>query len=448
MKEGTSSVQPKPTKKQSGHRPSSGGPGVKLSSNWLTLQKELGTSRSDGPHGPVKQKSAQRSRARKSTPKGPPAENPSPIASEAVPAVSNSVIANMLKSLNGGRLNTNAYAAGPSNSSLELATKSSDVKHLRKMILGKLRYTEAEESIGTYVAIDCEMVQVGDAREFSLARISIVNFFGHVVLDTFVKQTRQVTEYLTAISGIRPSDLKGPNAKSFDEVQQVVRELFKGRIVIGHSIQHDLDVLKLAHPSTHIRDTQLMTGKHPKLKTLVKQKLGIDIQVGEHNSVTDARAAMALFRLHKAETEQTKLKEAEEWGGVGSEKSEVLELPPNQSAASHEGGTGKPSRVPDNTEVEALVGPQSSQSGGRQLSKSALRALKKERIKAAGEVRDEKLSRSLQIKVKNKPDGLATRKTTKPSLNKKERTNRPRESSGEEEERPARRTSEKWWTTL
>ncbi|KAG8896190.1 3'-5' exonuclease [Tulasnella sp. 408] len=247
MKEDTSAVQSKPTKKQPGHRTSSGGSGVKLSSNWLTLQKELGATRSNGPHGPVKQKSAQRSRARKSTPKGPPTENASPMASESVPAVSNSVIANLLKSLNGGRLNTNTYgAAGPSNSNLELATKSSDVKHLRKMILGKLRYTEAEESlpdsIGTYVAIDCEMVQVGDAREFSLARISIVNFFGHVILDTYVKQTRQVTEYLTAISGIRASDLKGPNAKSFDEVQQVVQELFKGRIVIGHSIQHDLDV--------------------------------------------------------------------------------------------------------------------------------------------------------------------------------------------------------------
>ncbi|KIO21197.1 hypothetical protein M407DRAFT_80657, partial [Tulasnella calospora MUT 4182] len=302
---------------------------------------------------------------------------------------------------------------------------------------------------GTYIAVDCEMVQVGDAREFSLARISIVNFFGHVVLDTYVKQTRQVTEYLTAISGIRPSDLKGPNAQSFDEVQQVVRELFKGRIIIGHSIQHDLDVLKLAHPATHIRDTQLMTGKHPKLKTLVKQKLGIDIQVGEHSSVIDARAAMVLFRLHKAETEQIKLKEAEEWGGVGFENPAALE-PPGIPAAPGESGNESRRRASSNTEVEAHVKsqPASSQPTARQLSKSALRALKKERIKAAGEVRDEKLTRSLQIKVKNKPDGSAARKMVKPSLNKKERPSRPRELSGEDEERPARRTSEKWWATL
>ncbi|KAG8925411.1 3'-5' exonuclease [Tulasnella sp. 417] len=444
MKESNSVAQSKPDKKQPGHRLSSGDAGVKLSSNWLALQKELGTARSNGPHGPVKQKSAQRSRARKSTQKSPPTENASPTASEPVPAVSNSVIANMLKSLNGGRLNTNIYgAAGPSNSHLELATKSSDLKHLRKMTLGKLRYTEAEESIGTYVAIDCEMVQVGDAREFSLARISIVNFFGHIVLDTYVKQTRQVTEYLTAISGIRPGDLKGPNAKSFDEVQQVVRELFKGRIIIGHSIQHDLDVLKLAHPATHIRDTQLMTGKHPKLKTLVKQKLGIDIQVGEHSSVTDARAAMALFRLHKAETEQIKLKEAEEWGGVGSEDPKVLEAP-------GEIGNESARQASSNTDVEVPARPQpaSSQPTSRRLSKSALRVLKKERIKAAGEVGDAKFARSLQIKVRNKPDGSAARKAAKPSLNKKERPSRPREPSGGDEERPARRTSEKWWSTL
>lgn len=358
-------------------------------------------------------------------------------------ATSNSVIANMLKSLNGGRLNTNAYgAAGPSNSNLELA-KSSDVKHLRKMILGKLRYTEAEENIGTYIAIDCEMVQVGDAREFSLARISIVNFFGHVVLDTYVKQTRPVTEYLTAISGIRPSDLKGSNARSFDEVQQTVRELFKGRTIIGHSIQHDLDVLKLVHPATHIRDTQLMTGKHPKLKTLVKQGLGIDIQVGEHDSVTDARAAMALFRQHKAETEQIKLKEAEEWAGVDTKGPEDLASPPNATAAPVEGSNQGPSLVSSKTASETPAVPPSSD---RRLSKSAVRALKKERIKAAGEVRDAKLTRSLQVKVKNRPDG--PKKPAKHSLAKKEKPSHSEGSFGEDEARPARRTSEKWWSTL
>ncbi|KAG8988236.1 3'-5' exonuclease [Tulasnella sp. 427] len=446
MAEG-SSARFKATRKHSGRRSSSsGGLGVKLSSNWLSLQKELGSGRSNTNDGPVKQQSAQRPRARKSTPRGTPAQADPPVAPEPAPMTSNSVIANMIKALNGARLNTNAYAdAGPSNSSFELASKSSDVKHLRKMILGKLRYTEAEETIGTYIAIDCEMVQVGDAREFSLARISIVNFFGHVVLDTYVKQTKPVTEYLTAISGIRPSDLKGPNARSFDEVQGVVQELFKGQTIIGHSIHHDLEALKITHPATHIRDTQLMTGKHPKLKTLVKQRLGINIQVGEHDSVTDARAAMALFRLHKSELDLIKLHETEGWGGVTSTSEDpkpAIDPPATQPAAA--GKIDIKDSPPTNRNAEPVP---AQPLNARRLSKSALRAVKKERVKASGEVRDLKLSRSLQIKVKTKPgpDGSAPKKASKRSLDKTERPSRRPEHA---EERRARRTGEKWWSTL
>jgi RNA exonuclease 4 len=66
----------------------------------------------------------------------------------------------------------------------------------------------------------------------------------------------------------------------------------------------------LSHPSPLIRDTQtfkplreIAKTKRPGLKKLVELTLGIKIQAGAHSSVTDARATMALYRLHKPEWE-------------------------------------------------------------------------------------------------------------------------------------------------
>lgn len=59
------------------------------------------------------------------------------------------------------------------------------------------------------VAMDCEMVGVGSGGEESiLARVSIVNYFGKCVYDKYVKPTEKVTDYRTAVSGIRPADIE------------------------------------------------------------------------------------------------------------------------------------------------------------------------------------------------------------------------------------------------
>lgn len=54
------------------------------------------------------------------------------------------------------------------------------------------------------------MVGVGpEGAESSLARVSIVNFHGAVVLDTFVKQKEKVVDYRTWVSGVTIADLVG-----------------------------------------------------------------------------------------------------------------------------------------------------------------------------------------------------------------------------------------------
>lgn len=52
------------------------------------------------------------------------------------------------------------------------------------------------------------MVGVGiDGAESSLARISLVNWYGAVQLDVFVRQRERVVDYRTQWSGIREKDM-------------------------------------------------------------------------------------------------------------------------------------------------------------------------------------------------------------------------------------------------
>lgn len=150
------------------------------------------------------------------------------------------------------------------------------------------------------------MVGLGPkGSESSLARVSIVNYHGHVVLDRFVRQREAVTDYRTWVSGIRPQDLE--DAPTFIQVQREVAALMTGKIVIGHALSNDTRALMLSHPRHEIRDTstykplqQLAGTKRPSLKTLARLVLGIDIQAGEHSSVIDARATMAIYRSQKS----------------------------------------------------------------------------------------------------------------------------------------------------
>lgn len=64
-------------------------------------------------------------------------------------------------------------------------------------------------SLTRALAMDCEMVGVGPTGEESLAaRVSVVNQYGKCVYDKYIKPTQPVTDYRTAVSGVRPEHLK------------------------------------------------------------------------------------------------------------------------------------------------------------------------------------------------------------------------------------------------
>ncbi|KAI5964023.1 REX4 [Candida theae] len=167
---------------------------------------------------------------------------------------------------------------------------------------------DRRKELGKIVAIDCEFVGAGEGRLSHLARVTIVNFYGHVVLDQYVQPRLRVTDWRTWVSGITPWHMQF--AIKFDDARARVEEILKDRVLVGHALENDLDKLCLTHPKSLTRDTStfppfraVSSGRTPGLKKLVKQFLDLDIQNGVHNPIEDARATMLLYRLQKNQIE-------------------------------------------------------------------------------------------------------------------------------------------------
>uniref|UniRef100_A0A4W5PZD2 RNA exonuclease 4 n=1 Tax=Hucho hucho TaxID=62062 RepID=A0A4W5PZD2_9TELE len=161
------------------------------------------------------------------------------------------------------------------------------------------------EGLTKAVAMDCEMVGVGpDGEDSIVARVSLVNQFGKCIYDKHVKPTEKVTDYRTAVSGIRPDNIK--NGENVKTVQKEVAEILQGRTLVGHAIHNDLMILFLDHPKKRIRDTQkykpfkkIVKSGRPSLKLLCREILNVKVQQGEHSSVQDAQATMRLYTMAK-----------------------------------------------------------------------------------------------------------------------------------------------------
>ncbi|KAL2406779.1 putative exonuclease [Exophiala dermatitidis] len=152
-------------------------------------------------------------------------------------------------------------------------------------------------------AVDCEMVLTEDDKH-SLARISVVDWHGKTVMDKYVKPALPIKNYFTQYSGITPQHLENVTTTLEDIQQELLGFLGKDSVLLGHSLESDLNALKLTHP--FIVDTSIIY-PHPRglplrssLKFLANKYLKREIQkagADGHDSVEDARAVLDLVRL-------------------------------------------------------------------------------------------------------------------------------------------------------
>ncbi|GME77328.1 unnamed protein product [[Candida] boidinii] len=150
-------------------------------------------------------------------------------------------------------------------------------------------------------AIDCEMCNAESGKV--LTRVSLVDFNGKVIMDELVKPDEEIIDYVTKYSGISEEMLKDVKT-SLKDIQEKLLGIISSRdYLIGHSLESDLNVLKLKH--FNIIDTAICFD-HPRgppskisLKNLMLQYLSKNIQDGEHghDSIEDSISCIELIKL-------------------------------------------------------------------------------------------------------------------------------------------------------
>ncbi|XP_001870835.2 RNA exonuclease 5 [Culex quinquefasciatus] len=150
--------------------------------------------------------------------------------------------------------------------------------------------------------LDCEMCRTSiNASE--LTRVSIVDEQGQEFYESLVRPNNKIIDYVTQFSGITPELMKNVSKTLKDVHRELKNKLPPDAILVGQSLNFDLNALKMMHP--YVIDTSILfnvtgtAGTKTKLKVLAKKFLQQDIQssAGGHNSIEDCSASLALVKL-------------------------------------------------------------------------------------------------------------------------------------------------------
>jgi RNA exonuclease 1 len=151
------------------------------------------------------------------------------------------------------------------------------------------------------ISVDCEMCKA-ENDEFVLTRVSLLDWDGSQIMDRLVKPDLAIKDYLTQYSGITAAMLQDVTT-TLSDIQKELLELLTPRtILVGHSLNSDLNALKITHP--FLIDTGILY-PHPRgppykqsLKWLAQKFLHREVQKGSkgHDSIEDARTALDLVK--------------------------------------------------------------------------------------------------------------------------------------------------------
>ncbi|KAI0271571.1 hypothetical protein BC834DRAFT_450707 [Gloeopeniophorella convolvens] len=180
--------------------------------------------------------------------------------------------------------------------------------------LGKYRQDNSSASLlspykihlpDKFMAVSAQIVYgTGDTINVPMvARVSVADYRGNMLLDTLVRPTQEVTDHRTAQTGLVAAHFV--NAPSFAEVRHLVINLVQDKIIVGHCIWQFLFVLGLRHPAIDTRDVaSFLTFRRvlgcgstvPPLHVLSHRLMGRPMGAGHEHPLENARAALDLYR--------------------------------------------------------------------------------------------------------------------------------------------------------
>ena len=176
--------------------------------------------------------------------------------------------------------------------------------------------------------------------------------FNVPAIDDYIRQNEPVFDYLTRWSGLRPADLdpgsndgrrggRGPLATLKESYAKLAHLVASGATFVGHGLAQDFRMINIVVPPDQVVDTVHLfhlgendrgkdkdgekrsaaaassnntkpnsRGRKLSLRFLVSRLLGnADFQSSEHDSVEDARAALALYEKWRELKREGKLEE-------------------------------------------------------------------------------------------------------------------------------------------
>ncbi|KAH7032044.1 ubiquitin carboxyl-terminal hydrolase-domain-containing protein [Linnemannia elongata] len=217
---------------------------------------------------------------------------------------------------------------GPDTSILHMDLSISKYRDPKYMFYQLLRPEEIKPEEKMLIAIDTEFVALSREEteirsdgtksllrppRMSLARVSVLRGDEGPLeyvpfIDDYIATSEPVVDYLTEYSGIQPGDLDPGLSKHTLVPLKVAYKRLRvlvdmGCIFVGHGLRQDFRIINILVPPEQVKDTvDIFHIKNRQrkisLRFLVWYLLHQDIQSETHNSIEDARTALALYKKY------------------------------------------------------------------------------------------------------------------------------------------------------